>query len=294
MGSLRLPRFKRSHAIAPLDLTERDREILAQVNRHKFLRSDHISALCNGSSQQISRRLQRLFHHGFLDRPKCQIDYYQTGSRRIAYGIGKKGLDLLRREYPNLFPVPITKNYKFIGRLFLEHALFVSDIVVAVELACRQRGDVRFLLGADSGEFVPSQWNVTVDRGLKCQLIPDCVFGLEYAREQRWYFLEADRGTMPVTRRSLQRSSIRRKFECYAATWAQKIHQEFGIRRFRVLTVTTKPERVENMIRTCRNNVKAGQGLFLFTTLESLKEQADFWAPFWKTAYPDTPASLLN
>lgn len=294
MGSSRLPRFKRSGAIAPLRLTPRDQEILKRVHRYRFLRSDHIAALTSGSTQQVGRRLQRLFHHGYLERPNCQIDYYQTGSRRMAYGVGRKGLDLLRREHPGRFRAPIAKSHKFIGRLFLEHALVVSDVIVAVELACRQRGDVRFLWAADAEEFVPSQWIVTIDRRLKCQLVPDCVFGLEYRGERYWYFLEADRGTMPVTRRSLQPSSIRRKFHCYAATWEQKIHQKLGIRRFRVLTVTTKSNRVESMIRICRDNIKTGRGLFLFTTLESLKKHGDFWALPWKTAYSDAPACLLN
>lgn len=275
-------------------LTGRDREILLHVHRHKFLRSDHITALCPGSRQQITRRLQRLFHQGFLDRPKCQIDYYQSGSRRIAYGIGKKGLELLRREQPSLVQGAISNNHKFIGRLFLEHALLVSEVVVSVELACRQRDDINFLWARDSEKFTSNQWSVTIDRKLKCQVIPDFVFGLEYAGERCWYFVEADRGTMPVTRRSLQSSSIRRKFACYTATWDQRVHQKFGIRRFRVLTVTTKSDRVESMIRVCRDNVKTGIGLFLFNTLKSLKEQRDFWALPWKTAYSDGPASLLD
>jgi len=61
---LRLPRFKRSPAIASLRLTERDEEILKHVRHHRFLRSDHVAALALGSRQQVLRRLQRLFHHG--------------------------------------------------------------------------------------------------------------------------------------------------------------------------------------------------------------------------------------
>jgi hypothetical protein len=29
----------------------------------------------------VLRRLQLLFHHGYLDRPRAQIDYYRAGSR---------------------------------------------------------------------------------------------------------------------------------------------------------------------------------------------------------------------
>jgi Replication-relaxation len=294
MGSLRLPRFKRSNAVAPLHLTKRDKEIVERVFRHRFLRSDHITALCAGSAQQITRRLQRLFHHGYLDRPRCQIDYFQSGSRRIAYGLGKEGLNWLKRERPHLFHGLTAKRQNFIGRLFLEHALLVSEIMIAVELACRRRNDVRFLWATDSEEFVPSQWGVSIAQHLKCQVVPDFVFGLEYRGKRCWYFVEADRGTMPVTRRKLERSSLRRKFECYAATWEQKLTQEFGVSRFRVLTVTTKPDRVDSMIEVCCDKIRSGQGLFLFATMENLRKHEDFWTPFWQTAYSESPVALLN
>lgn len=74
----RLPRFNRSPEIPSLRLTIRDGEILKCLQRHKILRSDHIVALCTGSRQQVLRRLQRLFHHGYLERPRCQIDYYES------------------------------------------------------------------------------------------------------------------------------------------------------------------------------------------------------------------------
>lgn len=293
MSHVRLPRYKRSPEIAHLRLTDRDAKILEQVQRHRFLRSDHIVALNSGSAQQITRRLQRLFHHGYLDRPRCQIDYYQSGSRRIAYGLGRKGVDWLERERPNMFRPPAKKRNS-VGRLFLEHALLVSEIMVAVELACRERRDVRFLSATDSEEYAPSHWGVTIGRHLKCQVAPDAVFGLEYAGRTCWYFLEADRGTMPVTRRSLERSSLRRKFECYAATWEQKVNESHGIRRFRVLTVTNKPDRAKNMIEVCRDSIRAGTGLFLFTTMAALRKQQDFWLLPWQTVYSEKPVFLLN
>ncbi|TAK95379.1 MAG: DeoR family transcriptional regulator, partial [Verrucomicrobia bacterium] len=75
MQSIRLPRFKRSPDIASMRLTERDREILRHIYRHRFLRTDHLTKLLSGSPQQIRRRLQKLYHHGYLERPRCQIDY---------------------------------------------------------------------------------------------------------------------------------------------------------------------------------------------------------------------------
>ena len=95
----RLPRFERDHNIARIDVTERDREIIRHVKRHRFLRSSHIVALLGGSAQQIIRRLQLLYHHGYVDRPRTQIDYYNHGGSKVmAYGLGNKGAALLCHE----------------------------------------------------------------------------------------------------------------------------------------------------------------------------------------------------
>jgi len=141
----RLPRFKRSPEIPPIKLTDRDREILCHVHRYRFLRSDHLASLTAGSPQQMLRRLQRLFHHGYLDRPRCQLDYYQSGSRRMAYGLGNKGAAWVKRALSSSFRQLHWPRKSHVGRLFLEHALLTSDIMVAIELACRQRPDIRLL-----------------------------------------------------------------------------------------------------------------------------------------------------
>jgi DNA-binding Lrp family transcriptional regulator len=141
----RLPRFNRSPEIQPLRLTSCDTEILKCVHRHRFLRSDHIIALSAGSRQQVLRRLQRLFHHGYLERPSCQIDYYQRGSRRIVYGLGYKGAAWLKRELSLQFHQLEWKRKAHVGRLFLEHALLVSDIMVSVESACQSHKNIRLL-----------------------------------------------------------------------------------------------------------------------------------------------------
>src|ERR1035438_3587752 len=84
MQSSRLPRFTRASAVATIELTERDREIVRLVERFRFVRSSHICSLIPGSAQQLLRRLKLLYHHGFLERPRAQLDYYhRAGSRHI-------------------------------------------------------------------------------------------------------------------------------------------------------------------------------------------------------------------
>ena len=89
----RKPRFKRAK-IRPFQVQERDLDIIKVVYKHRFLSSEHITALIDGSGQGILRRLQLLYHAGYLDRPKEQVSHW-VYSRRIVYGLGNKGADLL-------------------------------------------------------------------------------------------------------------------------------------------------------------------------------------------------------
>ena len=291
MESHRLPRFRRVANIALIQLTARDREIIRRVHQHRFLRSSHLATLIGGSRQQLLRRLQLLYHHGCLERSRAQIDYYHRGgSRCLAYGLGNQGKALLKHEDQHFESG--TKNAA-VGRLFLEHALMVSDVMVALELACRRNGHVRLLTGselvfADATEIPrePFQWNVTLANRTKLGAIPDRVFALEFPdhpkdRNRVLCFLEADRGTMPVERRGLAKSSFLRKLLAYEATWQQGLHRkQFGFPRFRVVTVTTSPARVDSLVAVC-GQLSRGHGLFLFTDLATLLAHPDlFLLPF--------------
>jgi len=281
----RLPRFHRSAELAaPLVLTERDREILRLVYRHRFLRSSHLTDLIGGSQQQLLRRLQLLYHHGFLERPRAQIDYYHRGgSTPIVYTLGSKGVWLFRRTFAsNGWQTYWPEKSSSAGRLFLEHALLVSDTLVALEIACRTSADL-CLLPADAiplsrapkSTSNPFCWKVSVSQRLRIGLVPDGVFALRSANDPdnpAFFFLEADRGTMPVSRSTLAQSSFQRKLLAYEATWAQNLHRtRFGFHRFRVLTVTTSPARAAHLAEAA-SQLERGRGLFLFTDLQRFRQ----------------------
>jgi hypothetical protein len=105
---------------------------------------------------------------------------------------------------------------------------------------------------------------------------PDRVFGLEFNdapenRRRAYFFLEADRGTMPVARKNLAQTSFLRKLLAYTETWRKGLHRaHFGIPSFRVLTVTASMERVAHLVEACRALPGGGARLFLFTTREAL------------------------
>jgi hypothetical protein len=285
-----------------MQLGGRDCQIIRLVHRHRFLRSDQIVAFVGGSQQQILRRLQLLFHHGYLERPRAQLDsYYRPGSRYVIYGLGNKGEMLLRQEFGiTVYPTSWSGKNHDVGRLFIEHALLVADVMLAVEIACRKHGGVQLLYEDDlaiRSERQPFQWKVTIKNGFKLGVVPDRVFALEYpdaaGQSQRaYFFLEADRGTMPVKRQTLSQTSFNRKLLAYEATWAQDIHRRhLGINRFRVLTVTTSAARVKSLVEAC-SELARGHGLFLFTDKNALS--GDLFSHVWQSGRPGETGGLLN
>jgi len=290
----RLPRFERARTVAPIQLTERDHKILRLIHRHRFLRSHQIIALTGGSQQQLTRRLQWLFHHGYLERPRAQLQYYErSGSKTIAYGLGNKSSSLLQ-----LNPASWGEKNRAIGRIYLAHALLVSDVMVSLELACRQRG-IRLLHEDELNLPVeaPLHWRVKLRDGTKLGVIPDRTFALEYSDQKgqvqrAYYFLEADRGTMPVVREKLTQSSFYRKLLAYEATWANKVHQRhLRIPRFRMLTVTTSAVRVKSLLDAC-SRLQRGHGLFLFADQSVL--QKDLLSTVWQCGKAATMSALVD
>ena len=272
---LRLPRFERAAADIPrFQLTGRDTRLLRHVARHRFLSSRHLVQLLGGSRQPLLRRLRLLFHHGYLDRPKAQLDYFhRLGSRPLVYGLTRKAGRVLD---PTAEPRRRPDN-RMLKRLYLEHTLLIADVMVALEVGCRDRTDLRLVHEDEltAGGARPFRWSVTVRHdgtSRRVGVVPDRVFILECPGERIHCCLEADRGTMPVRRGSLATSSFFRKLLAYEATWTQGLHrQKFGIQRLRVLTVTTSPQRTESL-REAARELAHGQGLFLFTEQDKLHD----------------------
>src|SRR5258708_6312855 len=92
----RRPRFRRVSEPPAFRLTEDDVVIVRHLARHRFLRSTQIAALINRSVDRTNDRLCRLFHAGYIDRPRAQLDYYPTsGSAPMVYALGDLGARLL-------------------------------------------------------------------------------------------------------------------------------------------------------------------------------------------------------
>ncbi len=234
----RRSRFNRAEDIPPFQVTSRDFQILNYVWKHRFLTSRNIFALAGRSPQQLLRRLHKLFHHGYLDRPRAQIDYYyRGGSQVMIYGLGNRGA----KELEERFSIPCRKvdraaKNREATRLFLRHTLFVAEVMIAIELSCRGSDKVLLVDQEELSSRIPKdvqkadepfRWKVGFsEKGKAIQLgvIPDKVFARQSVDQPdkiAYYFLEADRATMPASRKNPSQTSFRRKLFAYSETWRQ-------------------------------------------------------------------------
>jgi hypothetical protein len=264
----RRPRFRRASKPPAFRLTDDDVAIIRQLARHRFLRSTHIAALVGRSLDRTNDRLSKLFHAGYIDRPRAQLDRFRTaGLSHFVYALADRGARLLIEHDGIDFPNPewSRKNHEA-RRPFIEHQLEIMDFYVGLQCAAHDRGDMRVLHPADIIAASPRATQQSRDPfALKVQLsdhgtrydiglIPDLIFGLRFADgDRRFYMVEIDRGTMPIVRRDLTQTSFEKKMRAYLAAHAIHVHtRQFGWKTFRVLVVTTDRHRMRSMIQALR------------------------------------------
>jgi hypothetical protein len=290
VAPIRRPRFRRASEPPAFRLTNDDVMMVRQLARHRFLRSTHIAALVGRSLDRTNDRLSRLFHAGYIDRPRAQLDYYPTaGSAPIAYALADRGARLLIEhdgiEFAN---VEWSRKNRRAGRPFIEHQLEIVDFQVALQNATRARGDTRLVHPDEIIAALPEQTraarnpfalrvNISHQGTVhEIGLVPDCVFGLVLPNGSRHCFMvEIDRGTMPIARSNILQTSFERKMRAYLNMHAAKQHERhFGWKTFRVLTITTDHHRAQSIMHALRQlhvPRSLGPSLFFFATRDELR-----------------------
>jgi hypothetical protein len=166
---------------------------------------------------------------------------------------------------------------------FIEHTVSTADFMVRLELAVSSRANLRILERGDILEDAPKsnrdrlaklEASIRIGGVLrKNAVVPDALFGLRCNDGGSYFMLEIDRGEMPVERyKNAQRTYFAKKMLTYYEANRQQRHvHDLGLEHFRVLTVTTTPERVERMIAAL-HAITGGRGsnVFLFTDQMSL------------------------
>ncbi|HUO98991.1 MAG TPA: replication-relaxation family protein [Rhizomicrobium sp.] len=295
--TIRRSRMHRTRTGKPLALTSRDVEIFKTLCRYRFLRSTYLHAFVGGESEKrFKERLGDLFHEGYLDRPVEQWRFADARFSPVVHELGKGGHDALLHSEGGLSDA-ITWLSDGARRQF-EHAHMICAVVASIELAARDRSDIRFIpwpeILAKAPESTRQSERPFLMPSANGAVAPDAIFGLEYRvdgrRTYRFFALEADRGTMPVSRGNAAGTSFRGKLNAYSEIVRGRIHKaRLGIPNLLVLTVTTSEQRVAAMLE----RVQGDEPVFLFKAAGALLSPCNgLLADPWQRA--GQPALLIG
>ena len=296
---LRRKRFVRGEPVR-FQITLRDIEMVRLVADHRFLNTMHLTELTQSSHKKLCDRLFCLFHAGYLDRPRAQLEAYRDGggSRPMVYGLGMRGARLLIEQGLAIDAVDWRRKNLEVGQRFIEHSLEIADVRVALAKAIQTRPgyellDAAFLLNRAPEETKRRErpWTLRTrvhhnGNEVPVSVEPDHVFAIGTPdRHFRAYLVEVDRGTMPVARAHLNQTSFKRKILAYAQARRSLLHQrQFGWKTFRVLVVTSTKERADTILKTIRASVPEHERfLFLVADRVSLAS-ADIIGYPWRDA----------
>jgi protein involved in plasmid replication-relaxation len=253
----------------------RDIEIFKLLERYRYLRSTYLHALVGGTSvTRFLERLGDLFHEGYLDRPERQWEFADARCAPVVYERGKGSLSALRSSGS-----PVDGSSTFLAdtahRQF-QHSLLICEALASLELAARAAPHLRFIPWPEIAARMPEAarasampFRLLVSSG--GYLVPDGVFGIEYrdgeAKTYRFFALEADRGTMPIARSDPKQTSYLGKLASYREVLARQVHKtQWGVPNLLVLTVTTSPARLSEMIGRLEGGTASPA--FLFKALD--------------------------
>jgi hypothetical protein len=281
METKRRPRTRATRSGKRIGLTDRDLEIFRALRRYRYLSSTYLHAFVGGASAtRLKERLGDLFHEGYLDRPAVQWEQANCRYRPAVYECGAGAKRMLAEAGDT------DDARTFLGsgsHKQFPHSLMVCDTLASIDLAARAKPSLRFIAWSEILQRAPADtrasaipFRIPLPSG--GFLVPDGLFGLEYGGPQksyRFFALEADRGTMPVSRAGGSQTSLLGKLEGYRSIIAQQRYKaHWGVPNLLVLTVTSSAGRLARVLQGLEGAGESPALLFRVATVSDLKTPA--------------------
>ena len=249
--------------VTPVKLTKNQQDAIEKLRAYKQAGATGTpDGAQTKTRREILRRLQMLYHAGYVQRQKL------ADGEPIIYSLGNLGADELMLHHGiDRQKIDWTTKAREAGERYIHHGLIISRFRHALEMALRDVPGVSLDSWIPSGAFkakVRYQDTVRTREGTRTQIvdgvvIPDWLFVLKVGDKFIHCFLEADRSKMDH-RRYLS------KLKSYYAFYQTYVRDEkkAGIQQMRVLTVTISEARKDNLRETAHHVSSEGKCLFWF------------------------------
>ncbi|MGV6850285.1 MAG: replication-relaxation family protein [Marinibacterium sp.] len=221
-------------------LSERDLLWLEKLHQHGPLPTSYLLAYSDALRTSYKRQKERLgdlFHeentaHGgpYLDRPPQQFATLKAGYNQLVYQVAPAGTAALKEAGV------WRENDGHHGPWVHRH--MIACVTASIELETLQHQDISFIPQHQILERAGAGLSCKLDvndpetgAAVRKDLMPDALFGLAYHTKHgdrfRFFVVEADRGTEPITSRNWNRKSFKRhlaQYEAYIGGAAYQAH----------------------------------------------------------------------
>jgi hypothetical protein len=231
-------------------IAPRDAAVLADVWRHRYLTSAHLTRLHFSHPKLAQRRLRALTTAGLLQR-FAPSEARRAGFQTWWYALSRAGARLVSEAQglPLAEVLPPTRMPRTLG--FLAHHALVTDFRLWLAEACASTPEfaLRYLPGdTPRGEGRRAALPLSGGR----VVLPDGAFVLSRGERHALFLLEADRATEPLT--GTHPSSLTRKLLAYREAYDTRAEAHLAallqarVRGFRILCVVPTDERQRRLV----------------------------------------------
>jgi hypothetical protein len=281
--------------VRPVELTKNQQDALEKLRAYK-----QATASASGDAEgaqtktrrEILRRLQMLYHAGYVQRQKL------ADGEPIIYSTGNLGADELMLHYGiDRKQIEWTTKARESTERYIHHGLVISRFRHALALAVREVPSASVESWIPSGGFsapVTYQDAVRTRDGTRTELVhsvvkPDGLFVLTVGEKRIHCFLEADRSKMTNARYLAKLKSHFAFYQTYV-----RGEKKAGITQMRVLSVTISDARKDNLRETAQQVSTEAKDLFWFACERSYRDDpTQARAPIWQTLKDDTLRSII-
>jgi hypothetical protein len=246
---IRSRHIRNAAGVRPIRLTTRDVDLLSSLADFRVLTTTQVQRLFFRSLHRARKRLFKLWQHGMVDRVFRPVSLGESPSEAI-YTMAAKGARLLAQQRGSSEQASreVIRRKK-ISPFFLEHSLAVNSFRIALTIGCGHTYNARFLSWRQGAAIGFEQIIADPDSGgsiVRVPVVADGLAEIEVAGHSESYFVEVDRGTVPLRR-------WRRRYAAYLKASRDEILQKrLGISHFAVLIVTSGEQRMLNLLNVAK------------------------------------------